>query len=223
MTKHVCQSEFDFGYRPASYFEDLDRNTLIVASIFGEERRKDVQDRLESGDFDPIVWGEWLTETKLDESTRELIGRVHPAFMGGEYLPDFREDEIEIARIICASVTQDVTSIRARRSGKRISYRIVDEHENKFIVSKKSSPQSLTMQELIDLINGSKQLEDEKEGGIIFSIMNWNLENVIDPSTLRGFISVASSFYPELARYYAGEIDRYVDGFLVKNEEEEGA
>ena len=79
------------------------------------------------------------------------------------------------------------------------------------------------MQELIDLINGSKQLEDEKEGGIIFSIMNWNLKNVIDPSTLRGFISVASSFYPELARYYAGEIDRYVDGFLVKNEEEEGA
>ena len=42
--------------------------------------------------------------------------------MGGEYLPPLEDDEIEIAQYVYASVTQDVTSIRARRCGKRIRY-----------------------------------------------------------------------------------------------------
>jgi hypothetical protein len=33
----------------------------------------------------------------------------------GEYLPTLEENEIE--RIICGSITQDVTNVRARRSG----------------------------------------------------------------------------------------------------------
>ena len=52
---------------------------------------------------------------KLEPSTRLLLGGIHPAFMGGEYLPQFGQNEIEIARIVLASVTQDVISIRARR------------------------------------------------------------------------------------------------------------
>jgi len=39
---------------------------------------------------------------------------IHPSFMGGEYLPDYRRDEIEIARIELESTTSDVISVRAR-------------------------------------------------------------------------------------------------------------
>ena len=61
---------FDYGFRPTSYFEDLDPTTIVVASILGEERRKDVQARIASSDFDPFVWGEWLTESKLEDDIR---------------------------------------------------------------------------------------------------------------------------------------------------------
>ncbi len=124
MSQYVTRlpAGFDYTFRPASYFQDVDPRALILSSILGEERRKDVQQRLESGDFDPAVWGEWLTESKLDDATRKLIGSIHSAFMGSEYLPQLEQNEIEIVRIVLASVTQDVISIRARRAGKRIAY-----------------------------------------------------------------------------------------------------
>jgi len=52
MTKPLARRlpGFDYGYRPASYFNHLDPSTLVVASILGEERRKHVQERLASGD-----------------------------------------------------------------------------------------------------------------------------------------------------------------------------
>ena len=48
--------------------------------------------------------------------------------MGGEYLPDLKQDEVEIARITIASTTQDVTSVFVRRGKRRTYYRVVDEY-----------------------------------------------------------------------------------------------
>lgn len=219
-------SGFDYGFRPASYFDHLDPNTVILASILGEERRRDVEQRLASGDFDPLVWGEWLTESQLDDSIRKLIGQAHPRFMGGEYLPALEQDEIEIARIVCASIMQDVTSIRARRSGKRIAYRVVDEHEGKFTVARKWSARPLTLGELIDLIDHSDQEGDEKASGLVFSILAWNLDANDNPEDLRGFTTLSSSFYPGLERYYGEVVDSYLDSLLPEDgeaEEEEPA
>src|SRR4029453_4622764 len=63
--------------------------------------------------------------------------------MGGEYLPDLRSEEVEIARITIASVTQDVTSVYARRGRKRIYYRVVDDYVGETLASKRTrtSPQ----------------------------------------------------------------------------------
>ncbi len=68
MTKPVArrQSGFDYGLRPTSYFDNLYPQTLIVASILREERRKDVEERLALGNSKPLVWGDWITESKLD-------------------------------------------------------------------------------------------------------------------------------------------------------------
>jgi len=205
-------SRFNFGYRPASYFDKLDPQTVIVASILGEERRKDVLERLQSGNFDPLVWSEWITESRLDDSTRDLIGQCHPKYMGGEYLDVLEDNEIEIARIVCASVTQDVTSIRAWRKGKRIAYRVVDEHEGIFELERKWSARPLTLGELIRLINNSDRDGDSMANGLVFSILDWCLDSSNDPEGLRGFITVSSCFYPELARYFNEAIDQYLDG-----------
>lgn len=221
MTKAAYPSGFDYGYRPASYFHHLDPSTLVVASILGEERRKDVQERLASGNFDPLVWGDWLTESKLDDSIRQLIGQAHPRFMGGEYLPQLGSDEIEIARIVLASVTQDVKSIRARRVGKRINYRIVDEYDSTFKMARKSSAKPLSLMELIELIDGSDQEGDEMAGGLVFSPIAWHIESTGEPEQMRDFVAVSSSFYPELESHYEVAIKRYLDAFLIDNEDEE--
>ena len=40
-----------------------------------------------------------LLNDSLDDRVRESLGRIHPTFMGGEYLPKYSRREVEIARI----------------------------------------------------------------------------------------------------------------------------
>ena len=55
------------------------------------------------------------------------LERIHPLYMGGNYLPNLRPGEVEIARIQIYSTTGDVAAVYARRVGPRIRYRVVDE------------------------------------------------------------------------------------------------
>lgn len=180
-----------------------------------------MQERLESEDFDPAVWGEWLTNSKLDDHTRKLTGGVHPALMGGEYLPQLDQNEIEIVRIVLASTMQDVISVRARRSGQRIAYRVVDEHENEFALPRKSSTAPLSLDQLIGFIDGTNHAEDSQGNGLVFSVLDMNIEGSGDPESLRGFVSVSSVFYPDLRKYYDAETDQYLDQFRVEDDEDE--
>jgi len=77
---------------------------------------------------------------------------MHPRYMGGEYLPDQEEGEVEIARIEIASTTGDVTSVYARRDGIEILYRIVDEYEGDTLSghTERTSTEPLTLGELAD-------------------------------------------------------------------------
>jgi hypothetical protein len=72
--------------------------------------------------------------------------------MGGEYLPNRHQQEVEIARIAIQSTTGDVTSVYARPVGKRIAYRIVDEYEGSTLSgrSERTSNKPLTMGQLMD-------------------------------------------------------------------------
>ena len=70
-----------------------------------------------------------LLNGSLDDESRQRLGHVHPHFIGGEYLPSYGRQEVEIARIELASTTSDVISLRARPAGSRIRYRIVDEYK----------------------------------------------------------------------------------------------
>jgi hypothetical protein len=58
-----------------------------------------------------------LLADTLDTDTRVSLGRIHPSFMGGEYLPNYDRSEVEIARIEFESTTCDVFSLRARPFG----------------------------------------------------------------------------------------------------------
>ena len=106
-----------------------------------------------------------------------------PSWMGGEYLPDLLPGEVEIARIVIESLTQDVVSIRARRRGseRRIVYRVVDEFESGFDFSPRSSRQPLSHDELVRLID--------------------NLRQTSSPATNSGY-TIESRFYPALGEHF---------------------
>ncbi len=90
------------------------------------------------------------TPTLPDEDQRTL-GRLHPSFMGGEYLPNRRDTEVEIARINIDSTTSHVTSVYDRPSKDRIYCRVVDEYRGDTLSEKRtrSSKRPLSLGELI--------------------------------------------------------------------------
>ena len=118
-------NDFDLDFRPRSYWENLDDHSEVATKVKGELRRKVAKELDESGIYDPIISAESLSEEQLIAA-----GRVHPMFMGGEYLPDQLPNEVEIARVTLKSTTMDVISIRARRTKNRIIYRIIDEYSD---------------------------------------------------------------------------------------------
>jgi hypothetical protein len=191
----------DLDYRPRNYFWAVDLKVPLTSSIAGETRRQMVRALL---DWDtPIPDG--LDAEVLDEAMREAWGAVHPSHMGGEYLPPLCKGEVEIARISLQSVTCDQISVRARRSSKRIVYRIADEYESGYICRPAGSTCTLSLRKLTAL------MESACEGSsIIFRILNMNLRDSAT-AELEEFVSVTSDFYPDLGRYYRALTDAWLE------------
>jgi hypothetical protein len=126
----------DLGFRPTSYFWPLGLETHLLARIKGAERKLALQTLIGAGRLDEVP--AFLAQSALDPEERRAVGRIHPAFMGGEYLPDMKQEEVAIARITIASTTQDVTSVYARRGKGRIHYRVVDEYGGDTLAAKRT-------------------------------------------------------------------------------------
>ena len=110
------------GYTPPSYFFPMDLGTYLLATVKGTQRRSSIEKLIAEGNVLDVE--DWLAHSSLDNDTRVLIGKFHPVFMGGEYLPDLNEGEVEIARIELASTTADAISIRATKHNSRIYYSV---------------------------------------------------------------------------------------------------
>jgi hypothetical protein len=193
----------DLDYRPRSYFWALDRNVQLPSGIAGEARRRLYRARIEAG----VTVDDGLDAPVLDEAMRAAWGRIHPANMGGEYLPPFRKDEVEIARISLESTTADQISVRARRVRERIRYRVVDEYmeDSTYVCHPASSDAPLSLRELITL------MESASDGGsIIFPILAMNSRDSLSDD-LSTFITVNSDFYADLGPYYRALTDAWLE------------
>jgi hypothetical protein len=178
------------SFRPASYWEDNDPLAAILRNVSSTARRQMIRDHWDAGTLDELDPALLADET--DPQLREFLGRLHPAFMGGEYLPRFRPTEVEIARIDLESVTADVISIRARREPGEtgVYYRIVDEYRTRFECEPEWSNKPLTQRELVDLIG---------DLGVCYNEENLEYSDV---ESLRHFTTVSSSFYPDLFDHF---------------------
>lgn len=213
------KSKYNLTFRPQSYWDDPLRT--LLANIKGEHRRRTALDLIRQGRLDALE--QWLVAERLPDRVRELAGQIHPMFMGGEYLPDFAEGEVEIARVSLESTTSDVISIRAKRKSGAIDYRIVDEYESAFKFAPKVSKEPLTLGELITLIDCVEYQDSDGSKGLTNSFRDSNFEAYRSEDAsqrareLVDFVRVTSSFYPELERWYRHEAQEWLEEHTRKN------
>jgi hypothetical protein len=207
----------DYSFRPPSYWEEGNFLQAILRNVKGTNRRRMIEDYWRRGlleELDPVL----LQDTLSDEQRRGL-SRIHPSFMGGEYLPDYLSGEVEIARVELQSTTSDVISVRARPAGPdKILYRAVDEYPENLtlILRPASTPAPLSLAELIGMLDTADQestsdrkFMDSLVGGISLGYNNLNAEGV-ERSGLRNFTCIHSLFYLELNLHYEQVFDDWV-------------
>lgn len=194
---------FNLDYIPESYWP-----APLGTKVKGELRRQAAKNLAAESIHDLVISSENLSEEQLT-----AVGRFHPMFMGGEYLPDQYGNEIEIARVIMQSVTMDVISIRARKTKHRLVYRIVDEYQDEYKLSQKTSVNPLSLSQIISMTDNAQD-----DGGLVSHARNINYKWSDDGAeSLYDFATVSSEFYPELGAWY----DRLNQAWLEKNLYEE--
>ena len=120
----------DYEWQPDTYWEVPDPLSAILLNVKGTNRRQKIIHHWEAGTI-----GE-LDESLLSDTFRGYRGQMlemyHTSFMGGEYLPALKANQVEIARVESESTTSDVVSIRATRRSTGIRYLIVDQYDTTF-------------------------------------------------------------------------------------------
>jgi hypothetical protein len=212
--------DIDYSYRPSSYWEDETPAQAILKNIKGDFRREEIRKALAQGKLDEIP--QEILRDAISDKLRKATGRIHPRFMGGEYLPDYRAGEVEIARISLASTTNDIISLRARRGRTGvIRYSIADEYNGDFTysLSRQTSKRPLTLGQLVCFLENSCQ--HEVPGDLILGYNELNNEHLQDRDSLRHFTRISSEFYPQLARHCEHVFEDWVDAGLEAEQEDE--
>jgi hypothetical protein len=208
------------AFRPSSYWEHDDPLGAILQNVKGTNRRRMITDYWNAGRLEDL--DQALLDDTLNDDLRRGLGRIHPSFMGGEYLPSDLPSEVEIVRITLQSTTTDVISIRARKEpGDRlIHYRIVDEYpkSNKFRYSPETSELPFTLGEMITFID---RASDCYGTGLGTCYNDYNYQETHDAEALRYFTSLSSEFYPELHPHYEAVFDEWLAEHTATEDEEE--
>lgn len=196
-----------YGFRPQSYWTDTDPLSAILRNVKGENRRQMIADYWKAGrleELDPAI-----LQDEADDDTRQRLGRIHPSFMGGEYLPSYLPGEVEIARICLRSTTSDVITLRARRVPEGIAYRVEDEYEGEFTLPIPVSPLPLTLSEVISQFEEGQLKDLDWGGGLALGYNNMNAQ-ASDPERLRHFTRIRSDIYRQLETHFEHVFDDWV-------------
>jgi hypothetical protein len=179
----------DINYRPKSYFRPQKLEAYLISQIKGAVVREKMEKLLAEGRHDELQ--HLLGKEGVPKPTLRALESIHPMFMGGNYLPETEEGEVEIARIEIASTTFDVTSLFAKLKNGQIHYRVVDEYEGDTLtgISEMTSDKPLTLGEMADFFLGAWSLVD---------VVQRNFEEDLDSAL--GFFTAKSEFYVDFDR-----------------------
>jgi hypothetical protein len=193
-TRPKRYEDIDYEFRQGSYWASpVDPLKAILRNIKGRNRREMIRDYYSAGRA-PKLCDELLKDS-LNDWSRDRLGQIHPTFMGGEYLPNYYRDEIEIACISLESTTSDVISLRARPSDSRIKYRVADEYQTEFSIPQQTSMRPFSLRELIQFLDAIEHPEADlswKRSGSSFSDNQCNLDCGADLENPPDFTNVSS-------------------------------
>jgi hypothetical protein len=198
----------DLDFRPASYFRPQPLEDYVVSRVKGALVKARLRELLASDRHDEVA--RLLREEGVPEDQVRALGRVHPLYMGGNYLPNLRTGEVEIARIFIQSTTGDVTAVYAQPHEGRIRYRVVDEYTGDTLNKRKARRKSelpLTLGELYDFFTGAWRLHQ---------VLDMNFQG--DVEGMLGFFVAESDFYPDLDALCR---QRVLEAFAQEDEDEE--
>lgn len=181
--------DIDLGFRPRTYFRPERLEKYLLTKVKGAVLRKRLKALFESGQHDEVR--NLVSDTAFSAADRKALESIHPMFMGGNYLPDTEEGEVEIARISIQSTTSDVTSVYARPVDGVIRYRVVDEYGGDTLQgpSEATTTAPMTLGEFTEFFLTAWPL---------IEVLEMNYEDDVDGAL--GFFSADSDFYPELDR-----------------------
>lgn len=186
----------DFDFAPADYRDVPSPAAALLLNVKGDLRRRVLRDIL-SGKaghgLDPSLWAESTSELATG-----ILGRVHPQWLGGEFLPDYLPGEVEIARVTLDNVTRDVVSVRARHRSGRYRYRVVDEYGARWRYRPHSSVHPLALWRLIQLID-TAHLANARWPDLTDELRDAHGGDRDDAAR---FVDVTSDLYPDLERHY---------------------
>lgn len=205
--------EMALAYRPTSYFWAQEHGLPLAPEIQGVERRRMYAQALEAGGA-PLPVG--LVKPTLSPAERRAWGSIHPAMMGGEYLPPLKKNEVEVARVVLASTMSDVVCVYARPYRGQIQLRIVDEHEGTML----DEPTARTTREPLPL---SEFLNFFLAGWNIFEVLAANFEHYgYDRDRVQGFVtSASSSFYPGFDIALRQRVDEWLKEVAPESDEDD--
>jgi len=213
--------DIDYDFRPESYWSADDPLALILRHVKGSNRRQLIRDYWNAGALKEL--DDQLLKDTLTDAERKRLGRIHPSFMGGEYLPEFKIGEEEIVRVQLASITSDAISVRARPVSGGIAWRAVDEYQEsgEYVLTPALSGGPLSVAELIGMLETATYTDWDLEGGLLLGWNNYNLEGSGSAEELRGFTTIESRFYPGLGPHCERAFDDWVverDGAAADDE-----
>lgn len=180
-------TNIDLDFRPRTYFGPQKLERHLLSKVKGAVVRKKLQALFAEGRHAEVK--DLLTTEALTAKDRKALEAFHPMFMGGNYLPDTEDGEVEIARISIKSTTFDVTCVYARPSHGVIHYRVVDEYGGDTLQgpSVTQSGMPMTLGELAEFFLGAWSLID---------VLEMNFEG--DEEGALDFFTADSDFYPDL-------------------------
>lgn len=188
-----------YSFRPRSYWVEADPLAAVLRNVTGENRRQMITEYWEAGQLDQLDPA--LLQDEADPVVSRRLGRIHPSFLGGEFLPPYLPGEVEIARICLQSTTSDVISLRARPVPEGIAYRIEDEYRGVFTLPIAASSEPLTLAALIRQFDEGRLRELDWSGGLTLGYNNMNAEHS-EPKDLRHFTRITSSVYRQLELHF---------------------
>ena len=198
----------DYRFSPASYWSDPSPQSAVLRNVKGEARRRAIKWFCSSSN--PAELDHRIFQEEIDEESRDALGKIDPSYMGGEYLPGYKDGEVEIARIALESTTADVISIRARPSGPGIAYRVEDEYDSSFDLPFARSRQPLSLARLVRLLDVGRLRDPGFPLGLSLGYNQMGVE-YSGYAGKRHFTLISSEFYPDLQRHYEHAFNDWVE------------